>query len=180
MIKYFVAFSLFALLGFFITVAIYLGVFKEVEISEKALPPTALVYKMHIGPYHKINSAIMEVEKWAKENNITCLQTFGEYLSDPEEVDEANLRSHAGCVVEKEIENLPNKWASRTVQFFKSIEAVFKGSPAVGPFKVYPKVDEYAKEKKLELLSFVFEFYEVHESDMRTRYIFPIKVNYFE
>ena len=86
MIKIFITFTLATLTAFLITVAIYLGAFKEVELVESSFPETHLFYKLHIGPYHKIVKTLNEVEKWAKENNLTFFDIGVSQLYDNEQI----------------------------------------------------------------------------------------------
>jgi len=85
----------------------YLGAFKPVELLEKPVGPLHLIYKKHVGPYHKIVSTLDEVEKWAKENQVPCGRTFGEFLDNPNTVEEGRLRANCGCVIESENEQAP-------------------------------------------------------------------------
>ena len=55
--------------------SINLGVFRKVKILDQTYPEMFLVYKEHIGPYHKILSTLESVEKWAIENKLDCSKT---------------------------------------------------------------------------------------------------------
>ena len=174
--KYLIVFVSFALVSFLITVAIYLGAFKDVQVTEKPLKPLTVLYTLHIGPYHKINEKILEVEKWAAKNGVTCKRTFGEFLNDPRKVDEDLLRSHAGCVVtERPDAPLPGHFQVREISFPSTVQARFDGSPSIGPFKVYPEIQEFFTQRSLRMPDSNFEFYEVDGRDMTTTYVFPIK-----
>jgi effector-binding domain-containing protein len=174
-LKFLVLVLFFALFSFLATVAIYLGLFKSVEVTKVELPAYHLVYKLHVGAYHKIGGTITEVEKWAKEKGITCDLTFGEYFSDPNEVSEDLLRSHGGCVVESLISDLPEGYSQKTLDPQEAIHAKFNGSPAIGPYKVYGKADEFAEKQKLKKTGVAMEFYKVKDRDMETTYYFPVE-----
>ncbi|MCB0393056.1 MAG: GyrI-like domain-containing protein [Bdellovibrionales bacterium] len=179
--KIIIAFTVCALLGFLATVAIYLGAFKEVHIEKTYVPNLHLIYKLHTGAYHKIGKSIEEVEKWAKEKGLNCDISFGEYFMDPKSVDESLLRSHAGCVTKDTYEGeLPNEWNQRDLEESPALLAHFDGSPAIGPYKVYPKVNEYLKQQGLGEYQSVFEIYSLVNDHFSTQYYFLLKGYHYE
>lgn len=154
----------------------YLGGFKSVTITEKEMGPLVLIYKEHIGAYHKIVPKIQEVETWAKEHKIPCTQTFGEYFDNPQTVEEGRLKSHGGCVVTSIPQELPPEIKSETIPAQNFVTALFEGSPGIGPMKVYPRAEKYFEIKKWKMGSPIFEIYEVHSATaMTTTYLFPIQ-----
>ena len=164
--------SLIAMAGY---LYIYLGAFKKVDIHLVDKPPFHVVYKTHLGPYHKINSVIQSVEKWAQKHNLPCPETFGEYLDDPNQVPHDRLRSHGGCVMPKIRFTLPSDLYQRTVNAHSYIEARFSGSPAIGPFIVYPKIKKFAKNQHLTIQSKSFEIYQIYGANkITTRYLMPL------
>lgn len=157
--------------------ATHLGAFKPVELSEQTGPALILLGVSHIGPYHKMNDQIKSVEDWAKSQNIDCRLSFGEYFDDPALVEEARLRSRGGCIVSEAPNNIPNNFEVQQYPADRRyILAVFTGSPAIGPYKVYNKVEEYRLEKRLKSAGSPIEVYEVHnEKEMTTTYYFPVE-----
>ncbi len=154
----------------------YLGSFKPVIIEEKSAGPLTMIYKKHVGPYHKIVPVIEEVEKWAKENGLDCKLSFGQYLDNPQTTEEARLRSQGGCLVEQVPAQMPEGFESQTIPLRKYVTAIFEGSPGIGPMKVYPKVYEYSESQRLRLEEWVMEVYQVHSPEaMTTTYYFPVK-----
>ncbi len=160
-----------------------LGSFKDVEITHSKSGANFLVLaRDHMGPYHKIADVISEVEKWARANNEPCTLTFGEYYDNPAHNDEDRLRSRGGCILsnEEKAESLkkilPEGTTISKLEIGESLDALFEGSPAIGPQKVYPRAE--ATMKSLDLVSSgpVVEIYEVlSPTSGRTRYLFPVK-----
>ena len=158
----------------------YLGFFRKMESSEVVREATPIIYREHKGAYHKINEDITEVEKWASSESLPCKYTFGEYLDDPNIVEEARLRSNAGCILDTSVPlNVPTKRPTQmqvgAIPAGAYLQVVFEGSPAIGPYKIYPFANGYFKEKGWGKPSRSYEIYEILSSeDMRTTYLFPI------
>lgn len=174
-------FMFFVVISFGGYLSYYLGAFKSVEVQEEMRGPYIMLYKVHLGPYHKITAAIGEVEDWAKTQNIDCRLSFGRYFDKPTEQEEARLKSHGGCIVSKMPENIPAQFQIQELPADKYVTAVFTGSPGIGPMKVYPKADEYMKAHNLASNGPVIEVYEIHDfaknNAMTTTYLFPVKSN---
>lgn len=152
----------------------YLGAYKPVEVGLEKRGPYYFLFKQHLGPYHKIVSKIEEVEKWAAEHNMRCPQTFGEYLDNPETVDEDRLRSHGGCIMGASVETVPPDFQYQIRPEKLYAVAKFTGSPAIGPFKVYPKLRKFLEEQRLKSSSPAIEIYTVNGSNVTTEYLFAI------
>lgn len=157
----------------------HLGAYKSVSVELKEQGPLLMVYKEHIGPYHKIVPLIEEVEKWAKLKNEPCVKSFGEFLDDPKSVEQERLRSHAGCIISKVIPELPEGYKTQEVPRQLFLYAVFDGSPAIGPYKVYIKAAKFMEENAYLPNGSVFEIYEILPNNkMTTEYYFKIKPKY--
>ncbi len=50
----------------------------------------------------------------------------------------------------------------------------FDGSPAIGPYKVYPKVQKFFGEKRLKSSAPVIELYTVTGEEITTEYLFAV------
>jgi AraC family transcriptional regulator len=161
-IKYIVVGLLVAIIVFVARTAIYVGAFRDVAIQSIEAPAQKLIFKTHIGAYHKIVPIIEEVEAWAKSQNIDCHLSFGEYLDNPDLTEEDRLRSHGGCVVSDFPSNMPAEFETKEIPAQKVVEAIFEGAPSIGPLKVYPKVQKFADEQRLLLKGSVIEIYEIH------------------
>ena len=173
--KLLILFCVVTLSSFLLVVYTYLGGFETVKINVGSFGPAQMVYKLHVGAYHKINHTITEVEDTLQQNGYKCRTTFGQYLHDPKEVQTEHLKSYGGCVVEQIPQNIPNLYQSKTLQKTKAVMAQFKGSPAIGPLKVYPKIEKFITSQNLIRKDAPIELYTFQGDTMVTKYIFPIQ-----
>lgn len=176
-VRYMLLPLLIAIIVFVAYLTFYLGAFKPVVIAEKTAGPFILLYKEHTGPYHKIVPIIQEVETWAKENELDCRLSFGEYLNDPSMIEEARLRSRGGCVLPQQpAMAVPKGFKVELTPEKKYVTAVFEGSPGIGPMKVYPKIFTYFENQKLAREEAVMEVYEIFpDNKMTTTYYFGVR-----
>ncbi|MGZ3772762.1 MAG: GyrI-like domain-containing protein [Pseudobdellovibrionaceae bacterium] len=177
--KYVLVFVLVVIISFALFLASYLGAFKGVEISTAQQGPFKTVYIEHVGPYHKVVKIIEKVENFMKSQGAPCGRTFGEYLDNPQTVEEARLRSRVGCIVDNIPANLPADMKSGEIPQLKYVVAVFTGSPGIGPLKVYPQVNDYMIKNNLKQTGAVTEIYEImsikEKNAMTTTYLFPVQ-----
>jgi len=163
-------------IAFGIRLIIYLGAFKDIAMSEVDRGSMSMVYVDVMGPYHKVTPSIEKVEAWAKEKGIDCKDSFGQYLDNPDIVEEARLKARVGCMVQEKPMDLPADFHFQTVPAAHYLQVVFDGSPSIGPIKVYPKALEYIQNKKLKSQGAVIEIYRVHnEKEVTTTYLFPLE-----
>lgn len=151
-----------------------LGFYKPVEITNIENVKMLLLALPHEGAYHKILPTIQKVEAWAKEHDIPCEKTFGEYIDDPREVDEVRLRSFGGCVVAQVPTNLQAPMQVREFSEPRVVLARFFGSPSIGPFKVYPKVEQWLQQNNWQTKGATLEIYIPNETQFMTEFYFPI------
>jgi hypothetical protein len=170
------------LIAFFLYLAQYTGAFKAVHVGIDERGPYTLIYKNHVGAYHKIVEKIQQVELWAKENELDCKLTLVEFFDNPSTTEEGRLKSRAGCLIDQKNEArlqkliLPSDIFKSEYIKTKAVVALFNGSPGIGPLKVYPKVENFINENKLKRKNFVIEIYEVLDPQtMNTTYLFPIE-----
>lgn len=172
---------------FFLYLFQYTGAFKSVSVDIDERGPYTIIFKTHIGPYHKIVSTIEEIETWAQANGLKCRLSFGEYFDDPRIVEEGRLNSRGGCLIDPLVEeensileklknNLPPNYKIDEITKTKAVVALFTGAPGIGPLKVYPKAEDYIHEHKLVRKGSVIEIYEVFDrKSMQTTYLWPIR-----
>lgn len=165
----------------------YTGAFKSVTVDQDERGPYTVIFKSHIGPYHKIVSTIEEIETWTRSKGLKCRLSFGEYFDDPRVVEEGRLNSRGGCLLDPLIEEeknilekfkseLPADYKIDVIAKTKAVVALFTGAPGIGPLKVYPKAEDYMVENKLSRKGSVIEIYEVFDKrSMQTTYIWPIQ-----
>ncbi len=174
-IRYILLPLFFALIIYAFYLANYLGAFKSVLIEEKISGPFHFLYKSHVGPYHKINEILAEVENWAKQNQLNCQKTFGEYLDNPETVDEKRLRANVGCLIDQPLLDAPEGLQQKTLQARKFVTAKFEGASSIGPLKVYPRVKEYFRKMNYQFPETSIEVYQIHSQNaMTTEYFFVL------
>jgi effector-binding domain-containing protein len=177
--RYILVFVVVTVISFGVYLATYLGAFKGVEITEVQQGPFKTIYIEHVGPYHKVNKVIEKVEKFMQSQGTTCGRTFGEYLDDPRQVEEARLRAKVGCIIEAMPAGAPEEMKEGEIPARSYVQAVFTGSPGIGPLKVYPRVEQYMQQKKLKQTGAAVEIYEIHsikeKAAMTTTYLFPVK-----
>lgn len=159
---------------------LYLGFSKPVTVEVSQFPPMTLIYKEHIGGYHKINPTIESVEKAMRDRGVHCSATFGEYLDDPNEVDEDRLKSNAGCVFFESSEFIDNleledDLKKKRIDERKVVLARFQGSPSIGPMKVYPKINEVIHDQRLVRDGPIVEVYEIQGDQVTTTYLQPVQ-----
>lgn len=186
MIKHTIYALALGLLVFFLYLFQYTGAFKSVTVAVDQRPALQIIYKDFTGPYHKIVSTIEEVETFVKTKGFKCRLSFGEYLDNPQVVEEGRLRSRGGCIVdplvpeelsllEKLKTELPKDFKTDTLPATRAVVALFDGAPGIGPLKVYPKADEFIEKEKLVRKGNVIEIYEIFNAkSMQTTYIWPI------
>ncbi len=159
---------------------LHLGFSKPVDIEVTEFPAVTLIYKEHIGAYHKIGPVIESVESILREQGISCSMTFGEYLDDPGEIEEDRLKSYGGCLFFEgsdfiERFKLNESLMTREIEGRKVVQARFKGSPSIGPIKVYPKIDEIIQDQRLVRTAPIMEIYEIQGDSVTTTYVQPVQ-----
>ena len=154
---------------------IYVGAYKDVQISLEEKGPFHFVYLEHIGAYHFISGNIQEVEAWAAKHNLPCPSTYGEFLDDPNAVDQDRLRSHVGCILTTK-PNAPlidgSAYEERPKREY--VVARFSGAPGIGSFKVYPKITEYLETQRLKNDGPAIEIYNINGDQVTTEYLIPV------
>ena len=153
----------------------HLGLLKNVTIKEDVRGPFHVLYQEHRGAYFQISSVIMRVESQAKQENLDCLEAFGEFFDNPKEVDEDRLRSRGGCMSHAPYPHVPKGNETDRIPEQRYVVAQFDGSPAVGPWKVYPKVQAYIEEHRLHATDEAIEIYTPKNGSIETTYLFPLK-----
>lgn len=169
--KWFLLFFFSSLVVFLTTVYFRLGGYKEPTIEIIESSELFFVGKNHTGAYHKINAIISEVETWAVSQRIPCTVTYGEYFDDPRTKDEDRLQSRGGCLLERPLAKdilLPEGYAAHTKKSGPYVKATFEGAPSIGPFKVYPAVENFFEQNKFKMAGSVVEVYKIYGKDKAT------------
>lgn len=172
--------------GFFLTLGLGVllllfrnGAFMPVEVRLQDRGAAATIEIENIGPYHKVLSSLQKVEAWAKENGYACDLSFGRYIDDPDVVEPERLRSQVGCVfatAPQPAAPLPEGFSAGVIPGGKYVVGIFRGSPALGPYKVYGKAADMMREHKLVQVGPITELYRViSPTEVETHYLFPVK-----
>lgn len=138
----------------------YIGFFSEIVIEEKETGSFILVYDEHTGDY-KGTAEIQDSIYYSLINNqnIETFKGFGIYYDNPKIVPTSELRSIAGCILEKsdydKIDYLKEKgYKIKEIPVQNSIVAEFpyKNSFSIiaGIMKVYPKIEKYIDDNNIE------------------------------
>lgn len=152
----------------------HLGVSLPVTIQQETRGPLELLYTTHIGPYNLIGEDLQEIQNWAWKEHIDCPATFGEYLDDPHGSQD-RLRAHVGCVLHAPLEHPTETYTFESRPARKYVVGRFQGSPAIGPYKVYPKIQSYIEAHRLKTNGPVIEIYHINGEKVTTEYLFPIE-----
>ena len=158
------------LLFLLIAFVAYYGGFKSVKVSVTEAGGEVLVYENIKGNYQqsgevmdKIYYSLLEDEK------IETTLGFGVYYDNPREVEEANLRSEAGCVLDRKdfgrIDELKKKYLIRIFPKNEYITAEFPFKNKMSIFfsimKVYPALNKFAKKNGYDTKGLVMEVYDI-------------------
>lgn len=173
---------LLGLLFLAIYLAFHLGLFKGVQLTEITEPPLVLLALEHRGAYHEINEVIKKVEDLAREKLWPCPKTFGLYLDDPQSMEPERLTSFGGCLLGAERPEMSVSAPFRIIEIPAGahLKAQFSGSPAIGPWRVYPRLvsrwQELMSRPEVETKwPQVIEFYTVtSQTEMTTEYYAPL------
>ena len=175
MIRYFFLLLLVSLIALVAYLFFYLGLYKSADVRRESRGPLQLLFISHIGAYHEIGPTIREVELWAQAHHVDCAKTFGEYLDDPQAMDQDRLRSRGGCVVNAK-PSAPLDPGLEYVEYPAGDYVVgrFSVSPAVGPWKVYPKIKQFMFDQRFRTSAGAIEIYSVHGDAVDTEYLFRL------
>lgn len=147
----------------------YQGVFNKITIQRKNAGPFKLVYEKHIGDY-KQSGVIMDKIYYSllEQDKITTYKGFGIYYDVPGETPAEQLRSIAGCILEKADWNsenvLKDKYNLKVMaeSNFIYCEFPYKGKISVimGIMKVYPALNKYFQQQNITRVP-IMEVYDI-------------------
>lgn len=146
------------LLSLTLTSMIYMGVFKELRITESEHGPYYLAYKKHQGPYKEVGAVLGEVHAFINKQEVKYLSMFGIYYDDPSIAKESKLRSEVGVILEASVfkklkasplaktkflqfKRLP-RYRYATTEFpYRNMLSIY-----IGLLKAYPILEQHVKE----------------------------------
>lgn len=138
------------------------GLFADVQFRRQQAGPYILIYETRTGDY-KASGAIMGQVRTtlAEKFNLKCPRTFGLYYDSPESTETVNLRSIAGCIMDrddeyKNVSELKDKGISFGIAELPQTESIttdfpFKGTLSIvfGVMRVYPKLKAYIQDNHI-------------------------------
>ncbi|MFH1394568.1 MAG: GyrI-like domain-containing protein [Candidatus Omnitrophota bacterium] len=163
----------------------YEGVFNPVKVTEAAMGDYWVVYEGNIGPYEQVGPVMEKIYQNLKKDGIDTTIGFGIYYDNPKNVERSKLRSEVGAVLDEKdygkINDLKSKYNVKEIKKRKSLVAKFPIkntlSFMVGPIKVYPAMEQYCKDNKIEIDkvkdSYGLELYDMKNKE--TTFIMPVE-----
>ena len=138
----------------------YAGGLKRIRIFKGKFGPFVLVYDDHTGPYNGTSKIQNDIyNKLLKEHKIQTFQGFGIYYDNPKKVPKNELRSIAGCILEKKDQNKKKELlqAGFKIKEIKQSEFYWTEFPfrnslsiMVGIMKVYPRFKKFLKKNNIK------------------------------
>jgi hypothetical protein len=157
-----------SILIFVVSALVYSGIFTGIKIEEKKLGPYKVVYEDHRGSYSKIAPIMDSVYKKLKSDGIDSTTGIGIYYDNPEEVEDSNLRSRGGCVIQEKdyssFDMIKSGYKVIDIPAYKCVTLEFplktKLSIIIGVIKGYPKIKKHLDGKNLRTIDAPYELYE--------------------
>ncbi len=145
----------------------YMGMFKPLQVTEKAMGPFTHVYESFRGPYPETAKVFDKVYNELKAQGIDTTQGLGVYYDDPRKTAKDKLRSDCGVVLqEKDLEKAESLKAQFKIQVLEQKSSIIVSFPVksrlsymLGPMKAYPALTRYA-EKNGYKITLTYEVYD--------------------
>lgn len=158
------------------------GMFAKVEISQQDSGSFMVVYQEHQGAYSKVGPTMDEVYQKLLDDGIDTTRGIGIYYDDPREVEEAELRSEVGSIIEiddqAKLEQVKDKYQIKLIDRYPSlvIELPYRSklSIIIGVLKAYPAFVKYCQEHECQTGA-MFEIYD--QVNKKIQYIYPLESN---
>lgn len=168
------------LLLLIVAVLAHAGLFESVIAVEQETGPYTIVYKEHIGAYHKVKPAMDEVYQGLLDMGIETYRGAGVYYDNPQHVPEEQLRSEVGSVLEDKdldkVDQIKQVFKVREVPQQQSIVVEFPIrnmlSYMIAPAKVYKEADKIWQEQGYSDYEYAVEIYDV--PNKVSTYILPL------
>ncbi len=164
-----------------VAVLAHAGLFESITIVERETGPYTIVYKEHLGAYHKVKPAMDEVYEGLLEMGIETYRGVGLYFDDPQEVPADQLRSEVGSILEitdlDKVDQIEETFKVKKVPHQKSVIVEFPIrnmlSYMIAPAKVYREMGVFWQEKGYPGYGYAVEIYDVPNKTIT--YIMPIE-----
>ena len=146
----FFLFFIFCVPGMFLGIALYIGLFHPVQISQVFKEPLTAVVLPFRGNYQKVGKKIQEVQAILTERGLGCIP-IAIYHDDEDKVIHKLLKSEGGCVVKEIPKNLSEDFKILYSPRKEAVEAVIEAHPAIAKTKAFAALRAYSQEKSIEL-----------------------------
>lgn len=155
----------------FLSVYAYFGGFKTIEFEEKNAGGEMFVYENVTGSYRQ-SPVVMDSIYYALLNDFGIEATKGAsiYYDNPQLVEEENLRSEIGCLLDTPVDSiliakLSDRFKVKALPEGRYVIGEFpnKGSLSVivGILNVYPALDKFINERRYKVNGPITEIYDV-------------------
>ncbi len=173
-------FLIFCLACGVVSFAYYMGGFNKIEFKKGLGPDRVLVFKKMSGSYKNTGAAISEISTWLRQQGIRGNLGFGLYFDNPSEVEEKDLRSVVGCILEKNdherIEEIDKRFHVKHIPAKEALISSFpyknKLSILFGVMKIYSALQKEKVDKGP-----VMEIYDIPNGKI-DYYLFGGQLNY--
>lgn len=145
----------------------YFGAFTPIKVELKEQEEIYFVKKSIVGDYAQSGTVQAELYKSLLADSIETTNGIGIYYDNPQEVPVHELRSDVGCIISVEDTSkihmlFKYEVAKLNRGSYITADFPFKGQMSImfGILRVYPKLDTYSKENKLDI-DYAVEIYDV-------------------
>ncbi|MBU4315124.1 hypothetical protein KJ673_01835 [Patescibacteria group bacterium] len=127
----------------------YLGLFSSITVDERAMGPYALVYQEYVGSYNDVGPVFDEVYNKLVSDGIDATLSMGVYYGNPDVVDELELKSEVGSLIDEVQATLINreKYSVKDIdqEQYMVVSIPFKNSLSyiIGVMKAYQAIEAY-------------------------------------
>lgn len=136
----------------------YMGIFSKPVLSKQYLPQYRIAYLPHSGTYRNIEGTINKVTEILTNANINPGPAVALMFDDPSVVEEENLRSKVGHLVNNS-DYIPGELGIEEIAPREALVAVYDGNPALGSYKSYSAMKEWSKNYRYKLELPALEIY---------------------
>lgn len=162
-----------------------IGLLVRPQFTEQQFGPYYMVYKQFNGHYQGIYQALdsLKAADWYPENPGASDLAFGFYLAMPDQVHPDSLRWLAGIMLTQQPDSIADPLITtaqieRQAALVGSIRKKSRAAALIGPFVVYPKLEDFARENGYRKSPFVLgegiiELYQ-GEPGKSISYIMPV------
>jgi len=139
----------------------YLGMYTQVRVERITAPAYRIAYRMHIGPYDKIESTIKQVGAILRQAGGKPGDPCALFLDDVGKVPAGKRRSKVGYLVGRN-DYVPSPLVAETIPAREVVRVMFRGGRLLGSFKAYKAMRSWARANGYKLILPALEIYHRH------------------